>query len=337
MDDILNLDIKAFVDSCPLGNELNGASFLITGATGLIGSVLVKCLLNLNDNITITIPIRNRKKAATLFGNNKQLKIITCDLQDFLDNLSDKYDYVIHLASPTSGRYMIDHPVETYSLAINSTKSILDYCRHYGVKSFVYVSSLEYYGQNENDNIITEDFVGFINYSSMRSCYPLGKRAAEFLCKTYAQEYGIPVKIARLTQTFGAGINAEDNRVFAQFARSIINGSDIIMHTKGESAKPYCYTTDCISALLYILLRGSKGEAYNVAAPNSYISIYDLAHFLCENFNSNVGVSIEEHPEMGYAPITRLNLSSDKLLDLGWKPQYGLLQMFKRLIAYLKQ
>ena len=196
----------------------------------------------------------------------------------------------------------------------------------------VYVSSIEYYGQNSNDKIITEDFLGYLDMSSTRSAYPMGKRAAEYLCFSFAKEYGVPVKIARLTQTFGVGVSKEDNRVFAQFARSIINKDNIVMHTKGESAKPYCYTIDCVSALLFILMKGKIGEPYNVANQSTYISIRKLAEFLRDNFCPTVKVIVEEHPELGYAPVTKLHLSTDKLMRLGWKPQVNLKDMFKRLI-----
>ena len=117
----------------------------------------------------------------------------------------------------------------------------------------------------------------------------------------------------------------------------MIAGTDIVMHTKGESAKPYCYTTDCASAILTILLKGANGEAYNVANEDTYISIYDMACFLRDNFNPRINVVIEEHPEMGYAPVTKLHLSAKKLIDLGWKPQVGLREMFNRLINSIKQ
>lgn len=337
MKKVLIKDIESFVENFSLKDYVIDSSILVTGGTGLIGSILVKCLLGLNANIHITLPVRNLAKAKDIFGNDSPfLNIIECELDKFLESMNDQYDYIIHLASPTAGKYMVEHPVKTYSLAIESTRCILEYCKKIPVKSFVYVSSLEYYGQNSDDKIINEDFLGYIDTSSPRSSYPLGKRAAEYLCTAYAKEYGIPVKIARLTQTFGAGVSANDNRVFAQFARSIINGNNIIMHTKGESAKPYCYTTDCVSAILYILLRGSEGEAYNIANQDSYISINDLALFLKKNFNPHVDVVVEEHPEMGYAPVTKLNLSSEKLMALGWKPQYDLYQMFEHLIKAMK-
>lgn len=338
MNQILKEDINNFVFSFELSEFLNGSKILVTGATGLIGSTLVRCLLALNKGIQITCPIRNLKKAKAIYGDDVQsIRFIECDLVEYLNSLTEKDDfkYIVHCASPTVGRYMTEHPVETYMLAIDSTRAILEYARKKQT-DIVYVSSLEYYGQNFDDTLITEDMQGYVNITDPRSSYPLGKRAAEYLCVAYAKQFDVNAKVARLTQTFGAGVSVDDNRVFAQFARSVIEGTNIVMHTKGESAKPYCYTTDCISAILYILIRGEKGEAYNVANEETYISIQDMADFLCAHFNPQLKVVVEEHPEMGYAPVTKLNLSAEKLKSLGWSPRYGLYDMFDRLIKSFK-
>lgn len=338
MNQILREDINNFVFSFELSEFLNGSKILVTGATGLIGSTLVRCLLALNKGIQITCPIRNLKKAKAIYGDDVQsIRFIECDLVAYLNSLTEKDDfkYIVHCASPTVGRYMTEHPVETYMLAIDSTRAILEYARKKQT-DIVYVSSLEYYGQNFDDTLITEDMQGYVNNTDPRSSYPLGKRAAEYLCVAYAKQFDVNAKVARLTQTFGAGVSVDDNRVFAQFARSVIEGTNIVMHTKGESAKPYCYTTDCVSAILYILIRGEKGEAYNVANEETYISIKNMAVFLCARFNPQLKVGVEEHPEMGYAPVTKLNLSTEKLKSLGWSPRYGLYDMFDRLIKSFK-
>ena len=335
MNQIQQEDIREFAKSFKLQDNLTGSRFLITGATGLIGSTLVHCLLALNRGIEITCPVRSIEKAKAMYEDEfDKIHFVECNLLAYLNGLSavDYFQYIVHCASPTAGKYMTEHPVETYLLAINTTKAILEYAKTYKTKGVVYVSSLEYYGQNDNDNIIAEDFQGYVDAASARSSYPMGKRAAEYLCRAYALEYEVPVKIARLTQTFGAGVAPDDNRVFAQFARSVIADTDIVLHTTGESAKPYCYTTDCVSAILYILLRGQKGEAYNVANDESYITIRDMAEFLRDNFNPNIMVVVESHPEMGYAPVTRLHLRVDKLKTLGWEPKYDLKEMFNRLI-----
>lgn len=311
--------------------------FLITGATGLIGSALLRKLVA--DGNSVTCPIRNKEKAKGLFGadtyNNVQW--IEMPLETHLKDMVDDFDYIIHCASPTSGKYMVEHPAETYEFIVESTKALLQYACKHNVKGMVYVSSLEYYGQNFNEDIITEDFEGYIEPKSPRSSYPLGKRAAEYLCVAYASEYKVPVKIARLTQTFGPGITADDNRVFAQFARSVINKEDIILHTDGESAKPYCHVYDCVDAISIILDKGNLGEAYNVANEETYITIRDMAEFVQKNFNPEHKVVIQKRDDMGYAPVTKLRLSTQKLRDLGWSPRYGLYEIYDALIKELKK
>ena len=338
MNKIQKEDIKDFANSFELSAFLAQSNILVTGATGLIGSTLVHCLLALNKGIKITCPVRSLAKAKDMYGEDAgRIHFIECNLIEYLNNLREKdaFQYIVHGASPTAGKYMTEHPVETYMFAIDSTHAILKYAKKTKA-SVVYVSSLEYYGQNFDDKEINEEFQGYVDNSNPRSSYPLGKRSAEFLCSAYSQQYYVNVKVARLTQTFGAGVASDDNRVFAQFARSLINDTDIIMHSTGESAKPYCYTTDSISAILYILLKGKKGEAYNVANSNTYISIRDMAEFLRENFNPKIKVLIKEQPKMGYAPVTKLNLSTTKLESLGWSPKYGLKEMYEKLITGMK-
>ena len=337
MNKVQELDIAEFVRTFPLSPCFERTSILITGATGLIGSTLVRCLLAIDKGVNITIPVRNREKAVAIYGvDSCRLTIVECNLIEYCNTINDSFDYIIHCASPTSSKYLSEHPVETYELSIETTRAMLQYACRYPVKGLVYVSSLEYYGQNNNDQLITEDFLGYIDAKSPRSSYPLAKRAAEYFCVAYAHEFGIPAKVARLTQTFGAGVSEDDNRVYAQFARSVIAGRNIILHTLGDSSKPYCYSTDCASAILTILLRGGNGEAYNVANQDTYISIRALAEFLRDCFNPTIEVIVEEHPEMGYAPVTKLFLSSEKLAGLGWKPQYDLKEMFRRLIEGMK-
>ena len=149
----------------------------------------------------------------------------------------------------------------------------MEFSRKSEVKSFVYLSSLEVYGTITDDSIlVTEDIQGYLEPMAVRSSYPMAKRATENLCCLYASEYGVNVKVARLTQTTGAGVSNDDNRVIVQFCRLAVQDKDIILHSSGNAARPYCYTMDAISAILYILLNGNNGQAYNVANEDSYIS-----------------------------------------------------------------
>ena len=339
--EILKDDIRLFAKQFDLWELLRDKTFLITGATGLIGSVMCRCLLALNEkyslNIRLLAVVRNLEKAKDLFDDDyNRISFFQLQLSDItIEHIGQHVDYVIHLASPTASKFFVEHPVETLSSAIDGTKYVLQYAQEARVKSMIFASSLEVYGSNNNDDSIREDFQGYLNPTEIRSSYNMGKRAAECLCHAFAEEYKVPVKIARLTQTTGAGIADDDNRVIVQFTRLAASGQDIILHTTGEAARPYLYTTDAISAMLYILLKGQPGEAYNVANEETYISARGMAVYLRENFAPSISVRIELADNMGYAPVTTLRLSTDKLQTLGWKPRIGKRDMFERLIKYI--
>lgn len=339
MNKIQREDIQDFVSSFPLRELLHNRTILITGATGLIGSNLVHCLLALDCKIKVVAPIRDLKKAVRIFSQNEleNIRLIECDIVSYnYDALCD-IDFIIHCAAPTASKYFIEHPVETFDVIYSGTKVLLNYARKRQIKGFVYLSSLEVYGEIYDDSKpVCEDSQGYLDIMAVRSSYPMAKRAAENLCCLYAAEYGVPVMVARLTQTTGAGIALDDNRVIAQFARLATYGNDIVLHTTGESARPYCYTTDAISAILYILFKGQKGNVYNVANENTYISARDMAEFVRVNFNPSIKVRVELKNDMGYAPVTKLNLSTEKLKGLGWLPRYGLYEIFDRLIKSLR-
>ena len=326
---IIQQDIDFFVGHFPFVEQIKEKTILVTGATGLIGSVLIKCLLRLNQvtnsGIKVVAVARNKQKAYDLFGN--------CEIQWIWQDMTEQDGQ-----SQMPLRASFRNHVETINTAFIGTRQLLEYAsQHLSMRGMVYLSSLESYGTiNDNSVLVTEDVSGYINPIDVRSSYSLGKRMVECLCHAYASEYHVPVVMARLTQVFGAGVSRQDTRVFAQFAKSVINGQDIVMHTSGESAKPYCYTVDAIMALFYLLLKGEPGKAYNVATPNTYISICDLAYLLVEKFNKNCRVVIEARDNMGYAPVTKLNLSTKKLEALGWKPFFNLEEMFDRLINYYK-
>jgi len=338
---MINEDTSFFARHFPFLQEISGSTILVTGATGLIGSMIVRCLIELNEmhnaHINIVATARDPHKIATM-NTGKQVCWICKDLKELtLVDLHDvKADFIFHCASPTASGYFTRCPVETINTIFQSTQALLHYALFANsVKGVLYVSSIESYGViDRGDTEVTEHDAGYIDPADTRSSYSLGKKMAECLCHSYAEEYGVPVKIARLTQTFGAGVSLQDSRVFAQFAKSIINGEDMILHTKGDSSKSYCYTIDAILAFFYILLKGQKGEVYNVANANSYLSVYELAQFLSCYFNPHCQIRIEEMEKTSYAPSTKLKLSTKKLESLGWKPYFQLHEMFSRLIGY---
>ena len=162
----------------------------------------------------------------------------------------------------------------------------------------------------------------------------------ECLCASYASQYSLPIKVARLCQTFGTGVSYSDNRVFAQFARSIIEGRDIVLKTDGSTERNYCYVRDALSGILTILLKGENGQAYNVANKDTLISIKDMAQLLIDRYPQSGSKLVfdiaEDVTKLGYNPKVKMNLATEKLEALGWEATVGLEEMFDNLIAGMK-
>lgn len=337
-------DIQGAISLLQDDEPFRNSTFFITGATGLIGSVLVKTLLYLNDlrgfHIRIVALIRRKEKAEEVFGglvNRKELKLLVQDVTQKIA-YDGEIDYIIHTASPTSSKFFVTNPVETITDALYGTKNILELGLEKKAKAIVYLSSMEAFGTPDPDlKQVTETDLGYIDISSVRSSYSEGKRICELLCVSYADEYGVPVRIARLAQTFGAAVQINEGRVFAQFAKHAIEKTDIVLHTDGKSEGNYCYTGDAVSAIFLLLTKGVNGEAYTVCNEETNITIAGMAQMVAEKFGEGkVGVvfDIPEDARMyGYAPPVKMKLSSSKLRALGWTPTTGLEEMYSRLIS----
>ena len=314
---------------------LKGKSVLVTGATGLIGSQIVLALDRYNQlhegRIKIYALARNEEKAArVLAGCSEYVRIIT-----------EEIDYIIHGASMTSSKEFVDYPVETILTGMEGTDNVLRFADSKKVKGMVYLSSLEVYGVTDPEKkSIKENEYGYIEQMVPRSSYSEGKRMAECLCISYGHEYGVPVKIVRLSQTFGPGVSYSDNRVFAQFARCAIENQDIVLKTKGETYRNYCYIRDAVTGILCVLLKGNSNEAYNIANKDTGISICDMAHMIADDIADkkiNVVFDIaDDIAKLGYGPTIKISLDTDKIEQLGWKAEVGLKDAFERMIQSMR-
>ena len=303
-------------------SALQGAKVLVTGANGTVGSLCVKSLVA--NGVNVVALIRNQDKANRIFQQELADKNLASKIaflvQDIRTPISAdlKVDYIIHCASETASKAFVEHPVETILTTLDGTKNILEFAKTCGVKGAIFLSSIEVYGERHDtkETFTTENDLGFLNCLDLRSSYPEAKRMAENLCVAYANQFGVPVKIARLTQILSREFSKDDKRLIIQFARAVKNKENIVLHTKGETARNYCYVADAVSAILTILTKGATGEAYNVANPNDYYSVYELAKLL-ENEHTKVVLEIDGK-DRGYAKTNQLHLDVGKLQKLGW-------------------
>ena len=320
--------------------DFNGKTILITGATGLIGSNVVKTLLQSGDTARILAVIRSTEKADRIFADyvgDARLQYVICEDIAKLPVVDGQVDYIIHAANPTSSQYFVNNPVETMQTAINGTSRVLELARQKQVSGMVFLSTMEVYGTPVKGTKVDESQVGAFDSVNARNCYPLSKLACENLCYGYSQEYGVPVMIARLTQTFGPGVEYNDGRVFAEFARCAIEGRNIVLKTKGLTERCYLYTQDAVDAILTILTAGEPGQAYTVANEDTYCSIYEMASLVADHYGIAVEIQEQDVAKQGYAGTLYMDLDTSKLHALGWQPQVGLVEMYERMIEDMKR
>ena len=323
---IIKQDINNVVDGFN-SEMLSGKTVFVTGGTGLIGKTMVPVLQSLGAKVILLV--RSEEKSRTLFGDTCTYYIGAVEAIPVVD---DQIDYIIHMASPTSSSFFINNPVETMQTAIQGTKNILELAKQKKVKGLVYLSSMEVYGYPKKGHAVKEQEVSGFDTRVPRNSYPLSKLTCEMMCNAYAAEYDVPAKVVRLTQTFGAGVEYKDGRVFAEFMRCAMEKRNIVLHTTGETERCYLYTADAVAAIITVLLKGNKGEVYNVANPDTYCSIRKMAELAADIGGVSVDFEIDSI-QRGYADALFSMLDVSKMLELGWTPKVALREMFNRMIA----
>ena len=317
-------------------DELANCKVLVTGATGLIGQAIVKRLIACKAKVLCVV--RSLEKAKSILGIDTSVSFIVSDVTE-LQVTQYGVDYIIHCASNTSSKAFIDDPVGVINTAFEGTKRTLDIARLNNVKGYVYLSSMEVYGAPLTDEKVDELHSSNLNTMVPRSAYPESKRLCESLCASYASQYGIAANVIRLTQTFGPGVQYNDGRVFAEFARCVIEGRNIVLHTKGDTKRSYLYTEDAVDAILTVLVSKVYGEAYNAANEDTYCSILEMAELVakeCANGKIKVVIDEVDTKAFGYASTLHMNLDTSKLKKLGWKPTTSLVDMYRKMIADMK-
>ena len=314
----------------PIGWEkLANKTILISGATGMIGTCLIDVLMLRNEikksNIHVIAMSRNESKAKERLGkywNQIQLEYISCDINEAIPECGH-IDYVLHAASNTHPLQYSEDPIGTIASNIIGTKNLLDYAVSHGARHFCFVSSVEVYGENRGDTEkFDESYLGWINCNTLRAGYPESKRVGEALCNAYGKTYGLEFSIPRLSRVYGPTMLLSDTKAISQFIKKAAAGKDIVLKSEGNQKYSYTFVTDAAAGILYTILQGEKGQAYNVADEESDITLKDLAQMLAQLANTKVIFELpDEKEQRGYSTATKAMLNADKLKKLGWNAQ----------------
>lgn len=322
--------------------KLSNKKMLITGANGLIASVLVEELLKFTKenklNTHVYALCRNKERGEKRFDSYLSDEYFHLIIQDVIYPIKDDidFDYIIHAASDANPKAFNTRPVDVMKANFIGTLNLLEYSRKCTNCRFMYVSSSEVYGENfEEIPVFTEDMPGTIDFTRFRACYPESKRASETLCFSYEKQFESDIVIVRPAFIYGKEVIDSNNRADAYFMKQALNNEDIVMYSEGSQLRSYCYVKDCALGMIYALLLGEKGTVYNISNNDCVVSLKEYAQLLADVSGVKLIFDPSSKPEnTALLKTTKLVLSTDRLEGLGWKPTYslydGLNEVFSR-------
>ncbi|MBR1579343.1 MAG: NAD-dependent epimerase/dehydratase family protein [Selenomonadaceae bacterium] len=323
-------------------STLDGKNILITGATGMIGTTLVDVLMRKGLN---KIFAAGRKKAAADarfadYLNDDRFEFVSMDVNALnVDEFSErlKVDVIIHAASNTHPVQYATDPVGSIMSNILGTYNLLELGRRLEIDRFVFVSSVEIYGQARGDDDFDEKYCGYIDCNSLRAGYPEGKRAGEALCNAYIGKFGLDVVIPRLSRCYGPTMRLDDSKAMSQFLMNGVKREDIVLKSEGLPRFSYCYSSDAVGGLLYCLLKGAKGEAYNVSDSSEIMSLREIAEYIAAISDRKVVFELPDAIQRaGFSKVVKGVMLNDKLRALGWEPHDDTRSGVKKTIEILR-
>lgn len=317
---------------------VKGGKVLVTGATGLIGSSVVDVLIAANEidsNFLIYAMSRSESRLKERFGN--KVKYIAQDIVEPINNELE-FDYIIHCASNADPKSYATQPVETILINVLGTNNILNYCKEHKSCRMLLASTFEVYGDIAGISVYTEEMSGVIDQTILRNGYPESKRCCELLLRSYVNEYNINAVIARFPSVYGPTMLKSDSKAQAQFIRNVLNHENIVLKSRGEQRRTYCYVIDAVSGLIKILFDGISGEIYNIANENSISSIAEVARICAEIAKTEVVFDLPDEIEAkGFSHSKDSILDNSKLKKIGWSAKYSLYEGLKETINYLEE
>ncbi|GCF93911.1 dTDP-glucose 4,6-dehydratase [Enterococcus florum] len=332
MNNLYIEDIERVADLEYDWERIDNHSILVVGASGMLGTCLIDVLMTRNKNENANIKIyamgrneENLKMRFEHYSNNDDLTLIRGDITDPIPNLLN-VDYVIHAASNTHPKAYSTDPIGTIMTNILGMENVLKYAESINAKRSLFLSSVEIYGENNGDvEYFKESYCGYIDCNTLRAGYSESKRVSEALCQAYIESKKMDIVIPRLARVFGPTMRMSDSKASSQFIKNAANQESIVLKSEGNQLFSYIYVCDAVSSLIFLLINGQNGQAYNIGNPNYDLRLKDLAQKLAEIAGVEIIYDLPDEIEIkGYSKATKALLDVDKIRKLGWSPIFEL-------------
>lgn len=303
---------------------------LVTGGAGFLGSHLCERLLKQGHDVLCVDNFFTGRKAniAHLLANpNFELM-----RHDVTFPLYVEVDQIYNLACPASPVHYQFDPVQTIKTSVHGAINMLGLAKRVGAR-ILQASTSEVYGDPEQ-HPQTEPYWGNVNPIGIRSCYDEGKRCAESLFFSYHRQYQVPIKVARIFNTYGPRMLEHDGRVVSNFIVQALNGEPITLYGDGSQTRSFCYVDDLMDGLTTLM---ESPEAFtgpvNLGNP-SEITIAELATRIVALTGSSTPIVFEPLPQDD--PRQRQPDITLARSTLGWQPSTALEEGLLRTIAYFR-
>jgi dTDP-glucose 4,6-dehydratase len=326
--------------TAPLWEEARGKRILLTGGTGFFGCWLAESFchtakaLKLGANLVVLTrkPAEFSAKCPHLAAD-PHLSLHFGDVRNFTFP-EGEFEYVLHCATETNARAVVEDPLSTFSTIVSGTERILQFAAASGVRKFLLTSSGAVYGEQPSTlTHVPETYLGGPDPLDPTSVYAEGKRSAELLCALHGRSSGLECKIARCWAFCGPHLPLDRHFAIGNFIGDVLGGRTIEIKGDGTPRRSYLYAADLTVWLWTILFRAPSLIPINVGSGND-VSILELAQIVARTLNPQTNIYVAKKAAVGAEP-SRYVPSVERAREiLALQETVGLVESIRRTAAW---
>lgn len=303
---------------------------LVTGGAGFLGANLCRRLLREgHEVICMDNFLTGKQSNIDELMANHAFSLLRHDVIDPMP-ADIEPTRIYNLACAASPRHYQADPIHTVRTCVDGAYNVLELARRCGAR-VLQASTSEVYGDPQ-EHPQHESYRGHVNIVGLRSCYDEGKRCAETLFADYGRCKGVQVKIARIFNTYGPYMSADDGRVVSNFITQALAGSKLTIYGDGAQTRALCYVDDLIEGLVRLMDSVATFQGPVNLGGTQEITVKEIAQHVCALTGAKL--RFEHLPLPPDDPVQRLPVIVLAERHLGWRPQVALAQGLQRTIAY---
>ena len=315
---------------------------LVTGGAGFIGSHLCDKLIEEGFRVVcVDNLLTGSEENIKHLENKEEFVFIKADVSDpktYKENLSGKYEFIFHLASPASPNKnskmsYLAHPVKTMLVNSVGTHYLLELAKREKAR-FLFTSTSEVYG-DPKEHPQKETYWGNVNPNGLRACYDESKRFGEAMTMVYTREHNVDARIVRIFNTYGPRIDPHDGRAMVNFIIQGLTFKPFTIYGDGKQTRSFCYVSDVVEGITKAMfLPKTRAEVINLGNPDEH-SMNELVNVIAKKLKVEKEIKHSKLPEDD--PTRRRPDVSKAAAKLNWKPLVSLDEGLTKTITYFKK